>query len=72
MCLSACYWARLKNLYFVNSRTDAKKIGFDDDFIYNEVALPIEKRKLHIKRLENSEAIKVFEEWGAKQDKIRY
>jgi len=72
MCLSACYWAKLDTLYFANSRKDAKKIGFDDDFIYNEIPLPIEQRSLHTEKLENSEAVKVFEKWDKKKDKIEY
>src|SRR5215475_14700006 len=32
MCLSAIYWARLRHVYFGNTRKDAAKIEFDDDF----------------------------------------
>ena len=42
MCLGAIYWARLKKVYFANNKTDAKNIGFDDSFIYDELALPRE------------------------------
>lgn len=72
MCLSACYWAKIDKLYFANSRKDAKNIGFADDFIYDEIPLSIEERSLDTEVLENSEAIKVFEEWAKKQDKIKY
>lgn len=72
MCLSACYWAKIDKLYFANSRKDAKKIGFDDDFIYNEIPLSIEERSLKTEVLDNSEAVKVFENWDKKQDKIEY
>jgi tRNA(Arg) A34 adenosine deaminase TadA len=40
MCLGAIYWARLRRIYFSNTRADAARIGFDDDFIYREIALP--------------------------------
>src|SRR5579871_4034442 len=49
MCLSAMYWARLKRVYYANTRKDAANIGFDDDFIYKEIPLPIDKRKLRMK-----------------------
>src|SRR5947209_14391762 len=44
MCLSALYWARVRRVYYSNTRKDAARIAFDDDFIYREVALPIRKR----------------------------
>ncbi|WP_289874248.1 nucleoside deaminase, partial [uncultured Muribaculum sp.] len=46
MCLAAIYWAHLDKVYFGNGKTDAKDIGFDDSFIYDELTLPREKRKL--------------------------
>src|SRR5580698_1026751 len=46
MCLSAMYWSRLKKVYYGNTRKDAAKIDFDDDFIYREIPLPMKKRKL--------------------------
>jgi guanine deaminase len=72
MCLSAMYWSRLRNVYFGNTRKDAARIAFDDDFIYREVALPIRKRKLLMKPLLRSEALAAFVEWQAKADKIAY
>jgi tRNA(Arg) A34 adenosine deaminase TadA len=72
MCLSAIYWARVKKVYFANTRQDAAAIEFDDDFIYREVALPISKRALPMKQLMRKEALAVFVEWKDKADKIRY
>lgn len=72
MCLGAIYWARLKKLYFANNKTDAKNIGFDDSFIYDELALPLEKRKLSSEEMMRNEAIKAFEMWNRKPDKIEY
>ena len=72
MCLSAIYWARLKRVYYANTRKDAAKIQFDDDFLYREVGLPISKRSLPMKQLLRDEAILAFQEWDAKADKIRY
>lgn len=72
MCLSAIYWARFKRVYFGNTRKDAARIQFDDDFLYREVALPISQRKIPMKQLLHKEAIKAFREWETKTDKVRY
>ena len=72
MCLAAIYWARLKNVYFANTRRDAAKIAFDDELIYREVAAPISRRKIPMKQLLRREALKVFVEWKTKSDKISY
>ena len=72
MCLSAMYWARVRSVFYGNTRRDAARIAFDDDFIYREVALPIRKRKLVMKQLLRDEALKAFTEWETKADKVRY
>ena len=72
MCLSAIYWARIKTVYYGNTRKDAQKIEFDDDLIYEEVATPIERRKIPMKQLLRLEALAAFKEWGSKADRIRY
>jgi len=72
MCLSAMYWARLKKVYYANTRKDAAKIDFDDDFIYAEVVRPISKRKLPMRQLMRKEALVAFKEWKNKADRVRY
>ncbi len=72
MCLGAIYWARLDKLYFGNDKTDAKNIGFDDSFFYEEVALPHEKRKIATRQLLPEEAIAAFKKWSNFEDKIEY
>ena len=72
MCLSAIYWARIKRVYYANTRKDAAKIQFDDDFFYHEVGLPISKRSMPMKQYLRDEAIFAFKECDAKADKIRY
>ena len=72
MCLSAIYWARLGKVFYGNTRKDAAKIDFDDDFIYREVALPIGKRTLKMKQLLHDEALAAFVEWQQKTDKVLY
>ncbi len=72
MCLGAIYWARLDRVYFANDRVDAAAIGFDDDHIYREFAVPMEKRQLPFIHLPLEEARAVFQEWADKPDKIPY
>ncbi len=72
MCLSAIYWAHIKTVYYGNTRQEAARIAFDDDFIYREVALPIRRRTLVMKQLLPDEALAAFLEWEKKTDKIPY
>jgi len=72
MCLSAIYWARLRNVFYANTRQDAARINFDDDLIYREVALPLRKRKLKLRQLLRKEALAAFAEWEQKPDKVLY
>ena len=72
MCMAAIYWARPKAVYFANTIRDAAKIWFDDSFIYEELEKKLNDRSLPIERIHNNDAIKVFEEWEEKNDKIEY
>ena len=72
MCLSAIYWAHLGHVYYANTRKDAAKIDFDDDFIYREVGLPMRRRKLRMQQLLREEALAAFAEWQQKPDKVPY
>ena len=72
MCLAAIYWARPKAIYYANTRKDAADIGFDDDFLYEELKKNLEERSLPIHQLYKSNALKVFDERKRKTDKIEY
>lgn len=72
MCLGAIYWARLKTVFYANTRKDAAAIEFDDDLIYREISLPVPRRKIRMRPLLRREALKVFEEWNQKSDRISY
>ncbi len=72
MCLSAIYWSHIDNIYYANTRDDAKKINFDDSMIYSEFSKKIEDRKIPIKQMLRDEALKAFEIWDKKKDKIEY
>jgi tRNA(Arg) A34 adenosine deaminase TadA len=72
MCLSAIYWSRIDKIFYANTREDAKSIDFDDSFIYFEVSKKIEERKIKMTQMLRNEAIKAFEIWDKKIDKIKY
>lgn len=72
MCLGAIYWARLNKVYFANNKTDAKNIGFDDSFIYDEIEKPFEKRNIPTFQIMRDEALQAFRDWDSKTDKIEY
>jgi tRNA(Arg) A34 adenosine deaminase TadA len=72
MCLGAIYWARIGKIFYGNTRKDARDIDFADDFIYEELELPLEKRTVPIKPLLRDEALKTFRLWTEKTDKIEY
>ena len=72
MCLSAIYWARIDEIYYANTRDDARKIDFDDSLIYSELQKNIDKRKIPMTQMMRDEALKAFELWDNKIDKVKY
>src|SRR5580693_10410522 len=74
MCMSAIYWARIDRVYFGTRLSDTSKIGFDDEFQYNDFKLPWEERKA-IKCFPDFErefALKACEAWQNKKDRHPY
>lgn len=72
MCLGAIYWAHLDRMYYGNDKHDAAMAGFDDAFIYEELDLKPEERRLSSRRLLPEEAIEAFDRWREKTDKVEY
>lgn len=72
MCLGAIYWARIDRVYYANTQADVAQIGFDDHFIYQELQLPINQRKLPMLQIMDKEAKKAFQLWTETIDKIDY
>lgn len=72
MCLGAIYWARLRHIYYANTREEAAAIGFDDDFIYKEIGLTPATRSIPATRLVTATSHLPFAEWAAKPDKVPY
>jgi tRNA(Arg) A34 adenosine deaminase TadA len=72
MCLAAIYWARIPTVFYGNTRADAAAIGFDDDFIYQQIPLPPAERAIKMEPLLRDAALATFQAWSAKTDKVRY
>ena len=72
MCLGAIYWARPARVYFANTAADAAKAGFDDAFIYQEMARPHSQRKIPMIQMMRDEALAAIRAWEEKPDKISY
>lgn len=74
MCLSASYWAHIPSIYYGNTKDDAKRIGFDDSFIYDEIKKGRENRSIKMVHLPECSPYyqKGFQEWEEKMDKTRY
>ena len=72
MCMSAVYWARIKKVFFAASRMDASNIGFDDNFIYDELSKTINNREIPLVQELQHKAIEVFDEWSNNPKKVMY
>ena len=72
MCMAALYWARVDTVLYANVRSEAAAIGFDDEWLYKELAAAMSDRKLAMSRLSSDEARSVFDKWFARPDRIPY
>lgn len=72
MCLGAIYWARPSKVYYANTKEDAAAINFDDSFIYREITVPHDEKKIPLIELRDLDALKVFQEWKAMNNKTLY
>jgi guanine deaminase len=72
MCLAALYWSRCDAIFYGNTAADAAAAGFDDSFLYQEIARPLDQRRIPISRLLGGEAIVSFNTWRAQTGKIEY
>ncbi|MEH7503974.1 nucleoside deaminase [Neobacillus drentensis] len=72
MCIGAIYWARPKAVYYACTKQDAAKIGFDDQFIYDQLSLPVEYRKIPMKKIFPTDGDLPFRKWEKSQDKVEY
>ncbi|MEH6994726.1 nucleoside deaminase [Neobacillus drentensis] len=72
MCIGAIYWARPKAVYYACTKQEAAKIGFDDQFIYDQLELPMEFRKIPMKQLFPDDGDIPFRTWENSKNKVEY
>ncbi len=72
MCLGAIYWARPSKIFYAATHIDAANIGFDDQFIYEEIEKKARDRQIKTINLLREEGLKVFKNWENKADKTEY
>jgi guanine deaminase len=72
MCLGAIYWARPRIVYFAGTKEDAAQIGFDDQFIYEQIGVPYENRSIPFQQIKPANGLSPFEAWAASQNRVEY
>lgn len=72
MCIGAIYWARPKAVYYACTKQEAAKIGFDDQFIYEQLELPVENRKIPMKKIFPHDGDLPFRTWENSKNKVEY
>ena len=72
MCLGAIYWSRVDRVVYAGTQNDAADAGFDDSFIYKEIAMPMQSRSIPFKWDSDLKRLEPFTEWKLKTDKIEY
>lgn len=72
MCLGAIYWAKIDKVVFANTTDDAKKIGFNDAYIYKEISRPHQERNVKFRQILRDEALEAFKAWEQSENKVEY
>jgi guanine deaminase len=72
MCLAAIHWAHLDRFYFGCTAADAHAIGFSDQTIREQFALPVDARSIPAIPLMRSESLAAFHAWTSKPDRVPY
>ncbi|HMO13232.1 MAG TPA: nucleoside deaminase [Pirellulaceae bacterium] len=72
MCFSAIFWARIDNIFYAAGSEDAANAGFDDSRIYDEINAPHVDRTIPMQQILRDEALRPFQLWLAKEDRISY
>jgi tRNA(Arg) A34 adenosine deaminase TadA len=72
MCLGAIYWARIDRVFYSLGIDDAAEIGFDDRFIYAQMAVPPERREIPCIRVPDEEAIRLMKAYAADPERRKY
>ena len=67
MCLGAIYWSQIRAVYYANSHEDATEVGFDDAFIFEELAKPHAQKRIPHEHVHSTQAKNILKEWLAQQ-----
>ncbi|MDL4840295.1 nucleoside deaminase [Aquibacillus rhizosphaerae] len=72
MCLGAIYWARINKVYYAADQKLAAAGGFDDAFIYEEIAKKYDDRTIPFKMIDLQNKNLPFEQWAKQEAKVEY
>jgi len=72
MCMAALYWARPSGIFFAGTREDAARAGFDDSYIYQQLALPVDQRSIPTVQMLREQALVALREWEGRSEKTPY
>lgn len=72
LCLAAIYWARIERIYYAATRDDAATAGFDDRYLYDELAKSPDRRSIPMRQALRDEGLVPLHEWLNKPDRIPY
>ena len=72
MCLGAIYWARPDRVYYAGTHEDAAAAGFDDAFIYEQLRVPPQDRRIPMQILMRAEAQAAFDTWRQLENRVEY
>ena len=72
MCLGAIYWARIGRVYYSVNRRDAAGIEFLDEFIYEDLAKPLDERSLPTVHVPCDGALDAFAAWTRRLGHVTY
>jgi len=72
MCLGALYWARPARVVYAATRHEAAEAGFDDAFIYDEISLGGEERRIPFVHRPVAGAGELFGLWREKGNRRLY
>ena len=72
MCLAAAYWAHIERIVFANSRAEAAAIGFSDDWLYDELQMPLTERRIRMEHRQLPGATKAMQAWTSCPHRVPY
>ena len=74
MCLCAILWSNINKIYYGCSIKENELIGFRDELFYENLSISTKKMNNKLKQIDHDddECWKLFEEYMAITDKIRY